>query len=311
MTFVSKKKHLQKRARLRRATCASLATLVCVLMLASVLQIMTSPVTLFIALGTKPSNFELRDALRKTWLVWAKADSQTRYAFFTEVPKNAHDAKRLRLEARKHGDVVLQRSKGGYRAFSSRGLFQMRYALKKHPKLLHYLRVDDDTFLCYRKLRWELQYRPKTRFFWGKYFCRSGKHCADENFMLFSIDVVKRVLLGVDKHMLRIHWNNTLARNFGLWSRNWTDLTIFDDRDRFDVQQGLLTDYMHERGTGRPSSTYARFCARYMFAHWVKSPAVMRAVYKSTDNQVPLNLPRVTSNVEGCPDPSDRTIHPL
>lgn len=267
--------------------------------------------TLFIAIGTKPTNFALRAALRRTWLTWVAADPTVRYRFFTETGENSATDIRLRMEAREHGDVELQELRGGYRAFAARGLFQMRWAMTRYVQLSHYLRVDDDTFLCYRKLRWELAQRPQRRFFWGKYFCRAGKHCADENFMLFSIDIVRDVLRGVDAGALPVRWNNTLARNFGLWSRRWPQLVVFDDRERFDVQQGLLTEYMHEKVAARTDGEYRQFCERYLFAHWVKSSRVMDNVFRVTGATSNFSLPRITSNVEGCPDAGLRTLNAL
>eukprot|EP00171_Calliarthron_tuberculosum_P016249 IDg16249t1 len=253
---------------------------------------------LFIAVGTKPTNFGLRAALRRTWLSWTIADPSVKYRFFTEADGDEALEIRLRMEMREYDDIELQALRRGYRAFAARGILQMRWALRRFPKLQHYLRVDDDTFLCFRKLRWELAQRPNERFFWGKYFCRAGKHCADENFMLFSTDVVRTIISGVDTGALPVHWNNTLARNFGLWSRRWPHLTIFDDRSRFDVQQGLLTKYMHERVPSYTDETYAQFCQNYIFAHWVKSPLVMDNVHRLVNGSSKLTLPRITSNIE-------------
>lgn len=266
---------------------------------------------LVVAIGTNPRNFKLRDGLRRTWVSWLRKDRTVVYRFFTELSGNSTLDKKLEEEQLQYGDMKLQDISGGYKAFSMRGQYQMRWALKRYPRMKYYLRVDDDSFLCYRKFKWELQQRPRKNFFWGKYFCKANKHCADENFMLFSADIPRHIIKMTDSNNLNWLHNNTMARNFGIWSQHWDNLTIFDDRQRFDVQQGLLTRYMHAGSADYGRATYARFCKKHMFAHWVKSVNVMEKVFKNTLKEDPWELPRITSNVEGCPDPNERTIRPL
>eukprot|EP00171_Calliarthron_tuberculosum_P012671 IDg12671t1 len=266
---------------------------------------------LVVAIGTNPKNFEMRKGLRQSWVSWLRKDPDVVYRFFTELTGDAALDKKLSNEHLEHGDMELQDISGGYTAFSMRGQYQMRWALSKYPKLAYYLRVDDDTFLCYRKFMWELQQRPRKNFFWGKYFCSPDKHCADENFMLFSADVPRYILKKTDEGSISWLHNNTMARNFGIWSQKWPHLTIFDDRQRFDVQQGLLTKYMHTKVASSGQAEYDQFCKKHIFAHWVKSVDVMQKVFIGTIDEDPWDLPNITSNVEGCPDPKKRTIRPL
>lgn len=262
----------------------------------------------FISIGTKPSSFELREGIRSTWLTWVKHDADTEYKFFTELSDDPMTNKMLEKENAQNADLVFQEIDGGYANFFYRGIFQIKWALKRYPGMEYYLRVDDDSFLCFQKFKYELYFRPKRNFFWGKYFCKPKKHCADENFMLFSTDVARRVVDGVDKKLFEVRPNNTLARNFGMWSRDWIDLVVFDDRERFDVQQGLLTEYMHEVNvTQRDAKEYA-FCEKHMYAHWVKSPTVMRRVYKGTSFNKRISIPKITTNVDNCPAAINRTI---
>lgn len=266
---------------------------------------------IFIAIGTSPENFHLREGLRKSWLQWVKHNKYSEYLFFTENQGNATVVDALKNETRAENDIFIQPLTGGYQNFALRGLYQMEYALKKHPRLKYFLRVDDDSFLCYQKFFWELKKRPKKNFFWGKYWCQRGRHRADENFMLFSTDVARKIIDGVKSGKLKLDPKRTFAWNFGVWSEYWYELIKFDDRERFDTQQGLLTVYMHERFPYLTPKLYKPFCERFIYAHWVKSPVTMQLVYNNTGFKPPKDVPRLTTNIEGCPDPAFRSTEEL
>ncbi len=263
---------------------------------------------LFIAIGTNPSSVILRNALRSTWIRWAEADHETGYKFFTEMTDDTHTNNMLRAESNLNSDMVFQDIKGGYNNFFDRGIFQMEWALNQYSRMQYYLRVDDDSFLCFQKFKYELIFRPNHDFFWGKYFCKPRKHCADENFMLFTTDLVKKIVHGVETKQFEVRRNNTLARNFGMWSQDWVNLKIFDDRNRFDVQQGLLTEYMHMRDFNGSQEISFDFCTNHIYAHWVKNPEVMRRVFAETKFRKGQHIPEITSKIDGCADPRNRTI---
>jgi hypothetical protein len=145
---------------------------------------------------------------------------------------------------------------------------------------------------------YELKSAPKQRFFWGRYWCRAGRHRADENFMLFSADVVR--LLGEDERVgsiLPFDDQVTLGWNFGYWS--WIlNLTIFDDQTRIDSQQGYLTEYMHEEEVS-DASRLSNFCESFIYAHHVHAP-IIRAAYLATITRLMYAIPRRTSQLETC-----------
>jgi len=260
------------------------------------------PLRLFIAVGSAPAHGALRAAARDGWLGWRGAD--VAYRFFSDArpagggggggggDAAAWDA--LDEEAAAARDIVRMPLTGGYgsandNAFGARGLWQMRWALRAMPPFDYYLRVDDDSFLCLHKLRGELGGYPPTQFVAGRYWCRPGRFRMDENYLLFSRDLVEVLgggggsgggapalvggLLPFDPHV-------TLGWNVGYWAAV-LNVTVLDDQARIDAQQGELTTYMHAPDVAADPAVYAPFCERYVYAHHV-SAAVMAAAAAAT-----------------------------
>ncbi|CAN8062604.1 unnamed protein product [Agarophyton chilense] len=271
-------------------------------------------VRLFVALGSAPANARLRAAARASWLTWLPRDGSVRYRFFSDAPPSfgvGHASRAsvwtaLMREVRVNRDLVLQPLPSGYgdnehNVYGSRGLFQFRWALTRFPRLEYFLRVDDDSFLCVHKLLYEMGNVPRRQFFWGKFWCKQGRNRADENFMLFSSDVVQLLasehvggLLPFDEHV-------TLGWNFGYWS--WVlNLTIFDDQRRIDAQQSYLTQYMHDERMHderlAPNSSHD-FCERFIFAHHVGERA-MSAAFRNARTHVMYELPQLFGPERTC-----------
>lgn len=269
--------------------------------------------SLFIAIGSAPQNSDLRAAARNGWLKWLPTDRLVSYRFFTdEPPLSAKFARpphskdswfRLAKESAEHQDIIFQPLPSGYgnrehNYYARRARFQIAWALRRPTPFRYFLRIDDDSFLCIHKLLYELKSVPHTQFFWGRFWCREGRNRADENFMLFSRDVVE--LLANDQlvgRLLPFDDQVTLGWNFGYWS--WVlNLTIFDDQKRLDAQQGNLTEYMH-RDTPADASTLAGFCDHFLYAHHVK-PGTMRAVYEATTTHLMYHLPERLGPADTC-----------
>lgn len=257
---------------------------------------------LFIAIGSAPQNSHLRQAARETWLTWLPSDGVVLYRFFTDAPpptRTAYSARaeiwrNLAEENSRHNDIVQQPLPTGYgdnehNAYGRRALFQAHWATQEYEEITHFLRIDDDSFLCLHRLVYELKSAPREQFFWGRFWCRQGRNRADENFMLFSADIVRlladRNLTG---RLLPFDDSVTLGWNFGYWS--WVlNLTIFDDQLRLDAQQGYLTRYMHENATSDMDNR-ASFCNRFMYAHHVPAHA-MRAAFAVAKTHLMYKLP--------------------
>eukprot|EP00177_Eucheuma_denticulatum_P004739 GFKZ01008614.1.p1 GENE.GFKZ01008614.1~~GFKZ01008614.1.p1 ORF type:complete len:379 (-),score=33.73 GFKZ01008614.1:2457-3593(-) len=271
-----------------------------------------SQISLFIAIGSAPQNSELRAAARDGWLQWLPDDNSVKFRFFTDEIRMDNHVKRskpnaassnLIQESEQYGDIVFQPLPSGYgdsehNLYALRARYQAKWALEHIESFAFYLRIDDDSFLCLNKLIYELKALPREQFFWGRFWCREGRNRADENFMLFSHDVVQ--LLADDTVVGRlIPFDNevTLGWNFGYWS--WVlNLTIFDDQKRLDAQQGNLTEYMH---LDPPAEEYTlrQFCEDFLYAHHVK-PGTMRKTFVATRTHFMYELPERKDPSETC-----------
>lgn len=279
--------------------------------------------SLFIAIGSAPKNAALRAAARESWLTWLPENHRVSYKFFSDAPPPSIKTggggesyatwAALEAESETKADMVLQPLGTGYgdkehNAYGQRARYQMQWALREsvvEPD--YFLRIDDDSFLCLHKLLYELKSAPREQFFWGRFWCREGRNRADENFMLFSKDIV--TLLSDNAYIGKIiPFDNrvTLGWNFGYWS--WVmNLTIFDDQKRIDAQQGLLTEYMHlERPSG--AHVLGAFCEKHIFAHHVHA-SVMQATFTATQTHLMYGLPERPSPQQTC-HAKDRSFVP-
>ena len=200
-------------------------------------------VLFFIAIGSGPKNIGRRMALRDTWLKWCHCGCplhQIVYRVFTESGPATHDEQNL------YGDLVLSaNATTGKKDFLRRWQTQVHWAIR-HFEFDFLLHVDDDGFLCLPTVVHNLVHAaPKRMFFWAKYFCNDGKVVADENFLLMSADLVHFLDYAINRGVLRATYEGdaSFAAHFGFW-QHMLNLTILDDRRRFDAQQGYLTPYM-------------------------------------------------------------------
>ena len=91
-------------------------------------------------------------------------------------------------EKDKYKDIKLQPLEGGRGQFGFRFLNQIKWAAAKF-NFQYLLRIDDDYFLCLKRLLSELPWRPKQNLVWGFFHCEAGITWMDEAFMIFSEDM--------------------------------------------------------------------------------------------------------------------------
>lgn len=238
-------------------------------------------IRMFIAIGSAPGKLLLRQTLRQTWLSWCSIASSlgvdVQYRFFTEETGVTAE------EQQKHGDLVFQHAGEGYRGHAQRFFEQVAWLINDSAlNVDFFLKIDDDGFLCLPALSKDLHGMPRSQFFWGKFFCEAGRVLADENFMLFSQDVVQ--WLHQSRHLLRLNPEATFAAHFGIL-QHVLNLTVLDDRDRMDVQQGWTTHWMQKpASTTVPTQRQAgSFCQQHIWAHHVQDAWLMRRVFAATD----------------------------
>ena len=128
-------------------------------------------------------------------------------------------------EKDKYKDIKLQPLKGGRGQFGFRFLNQIKWAAAKF-NFQYLLRIDDDYFLCPKRLLFELPLRPKQNLVWGFFHCQAGITWMDEAFMIFSEDIIQKFLAQNESSMLcHPHADQQVM----LWLSNILHKTYFHD----------------------------------------------------------------------------------
>lgn len=148
---------------------------------------------------------ERREAIRKSWLNWI--DGRVKLLFFMEAPaETTPDPRQARIaledEAAVHGDLIIMDIDGGMN-FAVKLLWTMRW-MSDHFTFDFFLRLDDDYFLCLRRLLDELEAtlaaatETPPKIYAGHMRCNTGFTRVDEAFLLLSAELVRRVLVTPD-----------------------------------------------------------------------------------------------------------------
>ena len=131
---------------------------------------------LFVGIHSAPSRTDRRNAIRETWMNECQSNGNAVCKFFTdgqdEKGKKIEGDKRTSLEneVRVYKDILLAEVPGGFN-FAVKYLWMLQWADKNY-KFRYFLRLDDDYFICFRKLMLELEFfRPKEKFQWGWLHC--------------------------------------------------------------------------------------------------------------------------------------------
>ena len=129
-------------------------------------------------------------------------------------------------ERNKYKDVELQPLLGG-REFGLRFLNQIKWAMAKFY-FRYLLRIDDDYFLCLKRLLSELPTRPKRNLVWGHFHCTRHSRITwvDEAFMIFTRDMIRKFLSQNESGML---CHPHADQQVGLWLTNITKRKYFHD----------------------------------------------------------------------------------
>ena len=128
-------------------------------------------------------------------------------------------------EKDKYKDIKLQLLKGGRGQFGFRLLNQIKWATAK-INFQYLLRIDDDYFLCLKRLLSEFPLRPKQSLFWGFFHCEGGITWLAEAFMIFSKDIIQKFLAQNESSMLcHPHADQQVM----LWLSNILPKTYFHD----------------------------------------------------------------------------------
>ena len=99
--------------------------------------------------------------------------------------------KDIETEQMKHKDLILLPMSPSIK-FGHRLLHQLKWATNYNFD--YFVRVDDDVFLCFDRLLYDLQFTPVTKFIWGWFHCIQDLVRPDENTLIISYDVVHTFL---------------------------------------------------------------------------------------------------------------------
>lgn len=141
------------------------------------------------------------------------------------IIKNASQRALMVQERNQYKDLEFLPVAGGL-VFGQRFLNQIKWAKAKFD-FRYLLKIDDDYFLCLKRLLSELPMRPKNKLVWANFHCESGITWADEAFVLFSRDIIHKFLAQDE--------NKTLCHPFGdqtyhLWLNNMRKKYFHDSR---------------------------------------------------------------------------------
>lgn len=163
-----------------------------------------------LVVGVISNRPEKREAIRNTWLAWA--DDRVVVRFFTDVPNTGdfendrQAAAALKEEADSHGDLVMIEV---YKGMNGVRLVEVMKWMSKRFVFDYFLRLDDDYFLCLRRLVDDLeitylvedslpppyiaQYSHPAIYVGHRYCTKFGSRI-DEAYLLLSAPLVNRVL---------------------------------------------------------------------------------------------------------------------
>ena len=126
---------------------------------------------------------------------------------------------KLMNEQLTYRDIHFQNINGGF-LFGIRFIYHLVYAMLNY-KFHYILRADDDYFLCFDKILYELPKSPIPMFHWGWVHQTSSVVRPDESINMFSYDVVRKYLFQ-DINLFYCHplggqliaiWTSTLGIN--------------------------------------------------------------------------------------------------
>ena len=129
--------------------------------------------------------------------------------------------------------------------FGLRFLYHAKWASATYD-FQYFLRVDDDYFVCLKKLLNELPLRPKKNLCWGYFHCELNTSWIDESWMLYSRNIIDRFLTQDARTML---CHPHADQQISIWLNNISDRVYFHDNrlhhrvsDSFDWQTRDVCD---------------------------------------------------------------------
>lgn len=178
---------------------------------------------------------------------------QVKCVFFTDgIIKNQTLLTLLLQEKNSYKDLELQPLPAGVQ-FGQRFLNSIKWATAKFD-FNYLLKLDDDYFICLKRLLFELPLRPKRNLVWGHFHCEVGITWADEAFVIFSDDMIRK-FLAQDKNKMLCHPFSD--QQYSIWMKNMTKLYFHDTRLHHDPPASFMPEFREMRN----------LCDRYIGIH--------------------------------------------
>ena len=137
----------------------------------------SSKLLLFVGILSANIRRDRREAIRKTWMRQCKSTNRSECRFFADkLDQNGNiiaesNLSSLQRESEANdNDLILLDSPSG-KNFALRLFAVMEYLLNLTTDFEYFLRIDDDQFLCFDRLLFELPHRPKEGLYWGHTHC--------------------------------------------------------------------------------------------------------------------------------------------
>ena len=134
--------------------------------------------------------------------------------------------KALIKEENMYNDLHFQELQGGF-DFGKRLLYHMMWALINY-NFKYFLRMDDDYFLCVKRLLQEVPMPPQHLYHWGWVHCQANIVRPEESIILLSKDLLK-IYVGQDPDEMYCHrWADQMI---GIWKNELKLDSLFYNHD--------------------------------------------------------------------------------
>ncbi|KAL9970379.1 hypothetical protein ACROYT_G022743 [Oculina patagonica] len=180
---------------------------------------------LIVAILSAPIRFDRREGIRRTWMNECNSEEVV-CRFFTDSLSDMDPNVRsvLANESAKYGDLEFMPVPKGYN-FGLRLLWLMEWSVQRY-EFDFFLRMDDDYFVCLKRLLFEIPFRPQKRLYWGYVHCEvEGLVRVDEGFLILSADLVLEFMSKKDDLLCHPFGDQTIA----IWMNDVKNVIYFHD----------------------------------------------------------------------------------
>jgi len=255
-------------------------------------------ITVFIAIFSYISFKDRRDGIRDSWGSLCRNNELAVCKFIIDridnFGKEIHLAQKYKVfeESKRYNDITLMDSYAGknflYRLYRTLIWASERYNFD------YFVRIDDDHYLCFERLMFELPRRKHNRnMYWGYQHCYQGGVRMDPSLLIMSEDLI-RYFMG-RKETLRCTTFEGIGVSIWVHERMEEEaITWFADERIYEKQvKNFLQEFLHRK----------EICHEYLSLHgtYVKEMPLMHEIFlkEKQSNLAAYKIP--TTDVNTCP----------